>query len=140
VRLVLDTNVLVSGLLSSHGPPGTLMAAWIDLRYELVTSVPQMMELRRVLAYAKLRPFISLEQSRAFVENMEVLAVYATDLPAITASRDPDDNLILATTVAGRADALVTGDKAHLLALGSIVGIPILSVRRALERLDLGER
>ncbi|MBL8725501.1 MAG: putative toxin-antitoxin system toxin component, PIN family [Planctomycetes bacterium] len=137
VRLVLDTNILVSGLLSPKGPPGTLVAAWLDLRFELVTSAEQVAELRRVLAYEKLRPFLSQEQARDFVENLEALAVVAADLPLITASPDPDDNLILATAVAGRADAVVSGDKAHLLVLRAVEGIPILSARAAVAKLGL---
>lgn len=56
MRLVLDTNILVSGLLSRKDPPRVLVAAWLDLRFELVASAEQLDELRRVLAYGKLSP------------------------------------------------------------------------------------
>lgn len=114
-----------------------LVAAWLDLRFELVTSAEQLDELRRVLAYEKLRPFISKEQARDFVENLETLVELAEDLPEIQASPDPDDNLILATAVAGGVDAVVSGDKADMLALGSVESIPIISARQAVERLGL---
>lgn len=136
MRLVLDTNVLVSGLLSAKGPPGQLVAAWLDRRFELVTSQEQIAELKRVLGYRKLRPFIDPAQARDFVENIEVLAVLATDLPSLTASPDPDDNVILATAVAGGATAVVSGDKSGMLALGVVEGIPILTARGAVDRLE----
>ncbi len=114
-----------------------LVAAWLDLRFELVTSAEQLDELRRVLAYEKLQPFISKEQARDFVENLEALAEMAEVLPDIEASPDPDDNAILAVAVASRADAVVSGDKADMLALGIVEGIPILTARQAVERLGL---
>lgn len=49
-------------------------AAWLDLRFELVTSAEQLDELRRVLAYEKLQPLIGKEQARDFVEDLEKLA------------------------------------------------------------------
>ena len=49
MRLLLDTNVIVSGLLSPKGPPGKLVRAWLDGRYDLLTSEEQLDELRRVL-------------------------------------------------------------------------------------------
>jgi putative PIN family toxin of toxin-antitoxin system len=137
VRLVLDTNILVSGLLSRKGPPGALVAAWLDLRFELVTSAEQLDELRRVLAYEKLQPLIGKEQARDFVENLEKLAELAEDLPEIKASPDPDDNVILAVAVAGGADAVVSGDKSGMLALRVVKSIPIITARQAVERLGL---
>ena len=107
VRLVLDTNILVSGLLSSKGPPGKLVRAWLELRFEFVTSEEQIDEPRRVLGYDRLQPYIHPEQARDFVENLEVLAIVATELPTLEVSPDPDDNVILATAVAGDTDAVV---------------------------------
>ena len=130
---------MVSGLLSSHGPPGRLIAAWLDLGFELVTSAEQIGELRRVLAYPKLRPFIDPGQARDFVENVGALADVRADLPALEVSPDPDDNVILASVVAGAADAVVSGDKSGMLALRAVEGIPIITARDAIERLGLKE-
>lgn len=139
MRLVLDTNILVSGLLSPKGAPAMLVGAWLDLRIELVTSVEQIEELRRVLGYAKLRPYIDPGQARDFVENIEALATLAAGLPTLSLSPDPDDNMILATAVAGAVDAVVSGDKGGLVALGSVQGIPIWTAREAVQRLRLEE-
>ncbi len=139
MRLLLDTNILVSGLLSSKGPPGKLLRAWLDGLFELVTSEEQIDELRRVLGYEHLRPYIHPEQARVFIENVEVLAIMAADLSVLELSPDPDDNVILATAVAGEAKAVVSGDKADVLALGDVEGIPIITAREALERLGLAD-
>ena len=50
-------------------------------------------------------------------------------------SPDPKDNPILATAIAGKADLIVSGDKKHVLALGEVGGIPILTAHEALKRL-----
>ncbi len=55
--------------------------------------------------------------------------------PTITLSTDPEDNIILGTAVAGKADLLVSGDKKHLLPLGKIEEISILSPREAIENI-----
>lgn len=113
------------------------MRAWLDLRFELVTSEEQIDELRRVLAYERLQPYIHPEQARDFVENLEVLAILATDLPTLEVAPDPDDNVILATAIAGAADAVVSGDKRDDMALGEVDGIPIITAREAVEQLGL---
>jgi predicted nucleic acid-binding protein len=59
-------------------------------------------------------------------------AISVTSLPIVSYSPDPDDNIILATAIAGRADYLVSGDKSDLLALKKVEDIPIITARQAL--------
>ena len=115
------------------------MRAWLDDRFELVTSEAQLDELRRVLRYEHLKPRINPAQARDFVENVDALAIVASDLPTLEVSSDPDDNVILATAVAGNAEAVVSGDRADVLALGDVEGIPIITAREAVERLGLDQ-
>ena len=114
------------------------MRAWLEGRFELVTS-KELAELRRVLGYEHLQPRITAAQAQDFVENVDAVAIMATDLPTLEVSSDPDDNVVLATAVAGDADAVVSGDKADVLALGDVEGIPIITAREAVERLRLDE-
>jgi hypothetical protein len=110
VRFLLDTNIIVSGLLTKQGPPGMLLDAWLfDYRFDLITSKEQIDELRRALGYERLRSRIDPVQAHDVLANLEVRAILATDLPTLDVSPDPDDNVILATAVAGRADAVVSG-------------------------------
>ena len=91
------------------------------------------------MAYEHLRSRIDPVQAQEFLENVDVLAVMATDLPTIELSPDPADNVILATAVAGQAELVVSGDKADVLELGEVEGIPIMTARAALERLGMVE-
>jgi len=59
VQILLDTNVIISGLLSGKGPPGRLLQAWLDGWFDLVTSHVQLDELRQALGYEKLRDRIN---------------------------------------------------------------------------------
>ena len=102
----------------------------------MVTSDWQISELKRVLSYPKLRPYIEKKEAGLLVENLDSMAITVKNLEPIEASLDPDDNWILATAVAGKTDMIVTGDKSDLLSLGSLQGIKIVSPRTALETLS----
>lgn len=138
MRIVLDTNVFVSALITKHTPPDLLYQAWEAGAFQLVTSVAQLNELQRVLAYEKLHPYIAREEAGALLDTIGAAVDVVDSLPRIEASPDPDDNVIVATAMAGNADLLVTGDKSDLLRLESVGGIPIVTPRQALERLRGG--
>lgn len=131
MRIVLDTNVLVSALISRDGPPGRVLAAIRNQRLTLVTSEAQLVELRAVLGRERLRPYIRFEEGQDLIRDLEAIGEVVADLPNVSASPDPDDNVILATAVAGQADVVVSGDKQHMLVLGQIEGIPIITASAA---------
>ena len=133
---MLDTNVLVSALISGDGPPGRILASIKQEGLTLVTSVVQLDELRNVTDRERLRPYIRREEAEDLIRNMEAIGVVVTDLPQVNASPDPDDNPILATAIAGHADLIVSGDKKHMLALGLIQGIPIITAAAAADWLQ----
>ena len=135
MRIVLDTNVLVSALITKGTPPDLLYQAWDAGTFQLVTSIEQLDELKRVIAYKKLRPFITLDEAEALLETIDAAAVVVEGIPDVDVSSDPDDNVILATAIAGEADLLVTGDKSGLLALNAVHGIHIVTPKDALERI-----
>jgi putative PIN family toxin of toxin-antitoxin system len=132
---VLDTNVLVSALITKGTPPDLLYQAWDAGTFQLVTSREQLDELRRVMAYKKLQPYITPDEAEALLETIDAAAVVVEGIPEVDSSPDPDDNVILATAIAGEADLLVTGDKSGLLALETVHGIPIVTPKDALERI-----
>ena len=135
MKLVLDTNIFVSALITKNTPPDRLYQAWIRGLFDVVTSNWQMAELKRVLNYPKLRPYILPNEASLLVENLDSMAIEAKDLKPIDASPDPDDNWILATAIAGKADRVVSGDKSDLLGLGSVQGIEIVTPRTVLKEL-----
>ncbi len=123
MRVVLDTNVLLSALLSPHGLPDVIYRAWQKDRYELVTSEVQIDELRRASRYAKFKDVLQPHRVGTMVNNMRRSAVLDTllSLPDGIGANDPNDAFLLAMALAGEAVYLVTGDhRAGLLQRGSI--------------------
>jgi len=138
VRIVLDTNVLVSGLISPHGPPAKLVDQFRRAEFVLITSSPQLHELRDVLARDCLRRFVRIEEAATLMANLDSLGEIVRDaLPNVRLSPDPDDNLILATAIAGKADFIVSGDKGHMISLQEAEGIPIITPAQAMEKLGM---
>ena len=141
MRIVLDTNIFVSALISRNGLPGRVLEAVKHQGLTLVTSTVQLDELRAVLSRERLAPYIRREEAADLIRNLEAAGeVVTTDLPSVEVSSAPDDNRILSTAIAGRADLIIPGDKKHMLSLGQVEGIPILSVADAVDRLPVGGR
>lgn len=136
LRLVLDTNILISALLRKNTPPYLLYQAWRENQFELVTSPEQLEELQQVTTYTKLQRYFTPEEARIMLAGITTYAISVTSLPIISYSADPDDNIILATAIAGNADYLVSGDKSDLLKLGVIEDILIITARQALDILE----
>lgn len=140
MRIVLDTNIFISALISGDGYPGQLLAAVKRERITLVTSIYQIDELRDVLGRERLKPYIRPAEAEDLVYHLEAVGMVTGKLPEMSLSPDPKDNPILATAVAGEADLLVSGDKGDMLALGHVEGIPIVTARDAVGRLRKRER
>lgn len=122
MRVLLDTNVLISGILF-RGLPRSLLERAMRGELDLVTSLALLDELERVLVD---RFHIPRELARLARGELESLAeVLAPDeVPSV--SRDPDDDQVLAAAVTGGAEAIVTGDR-DLLVLRAHRGIAILT-------------
>jgi len=114
VRVVLDTNVLVSGLLKRDSIPGRLLQAVWDGSLDLVLSEPMLSELRDVLDYPKIRRrLVANAIDRALFLELLPFFTIQVDLSGIQVSRPRDaaDEMVLATFVAGQAEWLVSGDE-----------------------------
>lgn len=129
-RVVLDTNVLVSGLLVSGGPPARILRQFRDGRWLLAVSPATIEEYGRVLR--RKRFGFRLEQIEAILAEIQSRASVVIPGQRFAAvPDDPPDNEFLDVAVEARADFLISGDH-HLLALGPFRGIPILSPTRFL--------
>lgn len=136
MRILLDTNVLVSALLSKDGPPGQVLRTIKQEQHTLVSSPYLTHELRLVCRRDHLRGRISPEEVQDLIYNLEAVGLVVSPLPEIDLSPDPKDNPILATAIAGKADLIVTGDKSHMQSLGRVHGIPIVNPREAFNLLQ----
>jgi uncharacterized protein len=123
MRVVLDTNVLPSALISPHGAPDLIYKAWRAARFELVTSTIQLDELRRASRYPKLKAILPAHRIGAMVNNMQN-AIVLERLPALPEGidiSDPHDAYLFTMALTGEADYLITGDKrAGLLQKGNV--------------------
>jgi putative PIN family toxin of toxin-antitoxin system len=128
MRVVLDTNVLVSATLIRNGNEDRILHAWRRRAFDLVFSPAMLEEVGRVLTYEKLRKHRWLSDDEV-VELLEALASQSVMVPgttAITASRDPEDDKFLAAGLESEAEYVVTGDK-DLLALEAYRGLRIIT-------------
>ena len=112
-RVVLDVNVLASGSLKAPTPPGLLLDIWQAGSFRLIISEHILVNLQRALAKPYFQRRLTAAESSAF---LALLRQEATLVP-ITApvhgvAPDAEDDLVLATTLSGQADYLVTGDAA----------------------------
>jgi uncharacterized protein len=117
MRVILDTNILVSALLVTSGPPGVIYRAWAEGAFTLLTCRQQLTELRGTLRKPALAERIRPYQAGRMVNDLKALALLVDPLPVVRRSPDPEDDFLLAAAQAGRADFLVTGDKGGLLSL-----------------------
>ncbi len=136
MRLVLDTNVVASGLLWNGTPAQLIEAAQAD-EIELFTSRALLAELTRILRRAKFAKAIAAIESSLddlVLGYAELAQVVHPPSIAPVVLRDPEDDRVLACAVAANADLIVSGDQ-HLLDLKEYEGIPIVSAAQALSRL-----
>lgn len=131
MKVVLDTNVIVSGIFFG-GPPGTILQAWQDGKFVLVMSPATFEELARVsneLAeeYPQVDPVPILNR---IVYSSEFVETKPFDHPVCA---DPDDDKFLECALSAHAEVVVSGDK-HLL---HVTGIPDLEVIRPRDFVDL---
>lgn len=132
MHIVLDTNVIVSGLLSETGPPARILDLWIADELVVVTDARIEREYRDVLARA------TLGLAPGAVGEVLDLLDYAEQvvaLPLPARLPDPSDEPFLEVAVAAAVDALVTGNVRHFAVPGTRWPIPVLTPRRFIERL-----
>lgn len=138
LRLILDTNTLVSALVFADGRLGWLRHAWQSGRLVPLVCRETADELLRVLAYPKFK--LDRDEIEAlladFLPYAETVASPVSTAPT-PRCRDPKDQVFVDLLVAARADGLITGDK-DLLALATEPGLPIQTPAALREQLGSG--
>ena len=140
--IVLDTNVVVSAVLSPNGNSARIVSRWEAGEFDIATSPTLLKELEEALTYDRVKKRIrlaakdlegllkNLESSTTFVETGEFLDVV---------KQDPDDNHVLECAVTAKASYIVTGDD-HLLELKEYQGIMILTPAQFLTFLEIEKK
>ena len=136
MRVIVDTNILLSALIIPNGLPAQLIDAWRGARFDLITSRDQLLELGEVARRPELRKYIVPPRVGRFINDLRELAEVLSRLPRVDSSRDPRDNFLLAMTEASGADYLVTGDKRDVLVLEMHNRTRIVTTRQLLAVLN----
>lgn len=111
MRIVLDTNVLFSGLLKPYGKPAAIIRLIVSGDLQLAYDGRILSEYREVLLREKFH--FTREQVDAFLELMEAEGFLTAASPLKVRLPDPDDEPFLKVVLASKADALITGNKRH---------------------------
>ena len=127
MRVVLDTGVLVSGLIRPRGTIGDVLHALRDGRFNALYSTSMMVEVIDVLGRPKIQAkyHIQPDDITALINLVRLRGELVIPKQTVTACRDPKDNKFLEAALAGEADVIVTGDD-DLLVLHPFEGVDIL--------------
>jgi putative PIN family toxin of toxin-antitoxin system len=108
LRVVLDTNIVVSGLLSPKGSPSAILDAAASKQFRSCVSESLIEEYSEVLA----RSALGLDQRRVarFIRDFRKVALLVVPRQKALIARDPDDNMVLECALEAEADFVVTGN------------------------------
>lgn len=96
MRVVLDTNIIVSALLVPVGKPAAIIQAWLDSRFTLLTCAVHLDELRSTLLKPRISQRIAPHKAGRLVNQMKRFAENVDPLPHVARSADPLDDYLLA--------------------------------------------
>ena len=131
-RVVIDTNVFVSGLLSAGSPPARCIEAVVSTA-QLVASHATLHELMHQLLAPKFDRYVARARREGLLARLAPLVEIVEVVQQVRACRDPKDDQFLEAAVNGRADVIITGDK-DLLELDSFRGVAIVTPAAYLAR------
>ncbi|HQS83803.1 MAG: putative toxin-antitoxin system toxin component, PIN family [Alphaproteobacteria bacterium 16-39-46] len=117
MKIVLDTNVWISGLMLPQSKAGDIIKKWKEGKFIIVTSKPILDEIRRVLLYPKIFKKIgwNREEIDFYLESLSFFTeTVSFNKVSVKVEKDPHDAPILETLIKSNADFLVTGDKVLL--------------------------
>mgnify|MGYP005854177327 CR=1 FL=1 len=131
MKVVLDTNVLVSALIKT-GKPRELFLKIIEARIQLILSRSLLKEFSEVVDDPRIRKYVNRDDIIAFLKILGTVAktVQVTSRFKVV-KEDPDDDIVLRTAFDGKADYIVSGDN-HLLSTGTFRGIRIVTIAEML--------
>ena len=133
--VVFDINILVSALIAD-GKPRQLWFRVVRKELNLVLSSKLRSEFLAVISRKKFQHYLTDKDMIDFIMILDNISRFVRPARGVKAiEEDPDDNLILATAIGGRADYIVSGDR-HMLDLGEFSGIKIVTAQMMLDIVD----
>ena len=128
MRIVLDTNIHISNLISDKGNPAKIVRWWLEGEFDVLVSQPIIDEILRVTGYERIqKKYARVHENRLeFAALISEQAEWIEPREILNVVVDESDNRYLECAVAGNAQYIVTGDQ-HLLVLGEYQGIAILT-------------
>jgi len=126
MKIVLDTNVFISGIFFS-GPPSTILQAWRNSKFQIVLSKEILIEYQRVAEELSAKcPAVDIDKI------IELFTIYGelieTKNISVSVCEDPDDNKFIECAIASNCKLIISGDK-HLLNITNYQGISVLKPR-----------
>ena len=137
MRVVLDTNILISALITPRSVARQIYEGARSGRFAQVICDAHINEFRRVTRYPKVQRYIRPAEAGTMLNELRELAVFIEVKEKVDISPDPADNFLFAMAQASQADYLVTGDTADVLALVRHGKAQIVTVRKLIEVLKL---
>lgn len=131
MKVVLDTNVVVSRFLSPRGAPAQAFKLWEAHAFDLLVSCPILQEYKKALSYPKVRELHQLtgQEIDEIIDGFKGFSIFVEPRARLVVVKaDPKDNMFLECAVSGKADCILSGDK-HLLELKEYQGIQIFTPR-----------
>ena len=130
MKIVLDTNVFISGIFFS-GPPSEILKAWRDSKIQIILSQEILLEYQRVAEELSAKfPPVNID---AILELLTVYGeMFETKDISVNICEDPDDNKFIACAIASNTKIIVSGDK-HLLKISGFKGISVWKPRDFLD-------
>lgn len=134
LKVVIDTNLIISAALIPQSPPDKLFKLWLKNSFDLLISKEQLEEIDDVSKKGKLKTYpLFLDRIAELTDNLKFAAELIEPIPEtdlLIHSRDPKDDYLLAVSLGGRADYLITGDEDLLVlninpGLGKLKIVPI---------------
>ncbi len=139
IKAVFDTNIFVIAIIRPQGLPAKLVDLATQGRFELFISNQIIDELAKVLSYPRIKKKYGLddETGEVFIGFLLKTCPNVGQVPELyVVPNDPKDNPVVSTALACEADFLVTGDKAHILSLGDIGTLKIVSAKAFADMLN----
>ncbi|WP_207761365.1 putative toxin-antitoxin system toxin component, PIN family [Conservatibacter flavescens] len=132
-RIVIDTNVLVSALLSPASTPNLALQKALN-EYLICVSDNTFNEFVEVIRRPKFAKYLNPEAREAFITTLSNVVEFVEITETITDCQDPKDNQFLEVAISANAVYLVTGDKRDLLSMRPYRNINIISVSEFLDK------